>query len=288
MTTMITGATGTIGSQVTEVLLTKGAKDLVVTSRRLDALDKWKERGAKVAAVDLLEPNRLGDAFRGVDQLFLLSPQVPDFGERLPAIYEIAKASGVKHIVRFGALGANPDADFIVARQHGLADEALRNSGLAFTILQPTFFQENFVTFQGDAIRSQGAFYGSSGDGATAYVSGRDLAAAAAGILQAPERHAGETYVLTGPDAHRDAEVARLISEVTGREIRYVDLPAEHMRAGMIERGMPEWLADSLVGLEGVKRKGWASEVSPSLAQLLDHEPETLRSFLERNRGKLA
>jgi uncharacterized protein YbjT (DUF2867 family) len=259
-----------------------------VATRRPEAAAKWKARGAKVAEVDLLDGGHLAKAFDGVDRLFLLGPQPENFGARVAEVIAAANEAGVAHIVRLSAIGASSNGAFALSKEHGIADEALAQSGVGFTILQPTFFQDNFVNYQGAAIRGGGKFYGSSGDGKSSYVSARDIGRAAANILTAPDSHRGKTYVLTGPSAHSDDEVAALIGAVTGREVSYVDVPAEQMRASMLEQGTPAWLADSMVALEGVKRAGHAAAVSPHLAQLLDGEPETLRAFLERNRGKFA
>ena len=91
----------------------------------------------------------------------------------------------------------------------------------------------------------------------------------AAEILTKPEPHYAQSYVLTGGEVFTDQEVGALASEISGREIRYVDLPPEQLAQGLESQGMPPYMVDSWLGLENVKASGWAEEVSPLVAEIL-------------------
>lgn len=288
MTILITGATGTIGSQVASELLDRGAS-VRVASRRPEALARFAERGAEVTRIDLEDPASLAPALAGVTRAFVVGPQSgPDFGAHIELVVAAAAAAGVEHLLRYSALGADPEAPLALSREHGVAEAHVKAGPIPWTILEPTFYQDNIITFSGDSIRSEGVFYGAAGDGAATYVSSADIARVAAAILEDPAPHAGATYVLTGPEALSSAALAALATEVLGREIRYVDLPPETLGAGMRGAGLPGWLADALVGLEAVKRDGYAAAVSPAVREITGRDPESYRTFLERNRGKLA
>ena len=288
MTILITGATGTIGSQLARELLDRGVA-VRAASRRPEALADLAGRGAEVTHIDLMDPSSLEPAFDGVAAAFLVGPaDEPEFGDRLGPVVAAAARAGVEHLLRYSAFGAGPDAPIALARQHGIAEEHVKAGPIPWTVLRPTFYQDNLITLGGESIPSQGVFFGASGDGATAYVSSADIARVAAAVLENPGPHAGQTYVLTGPEALTALEVAALASEVLGREVRYADLPPETLGAGIRERGLPDWFAEALVALEGVKRAGYAAEVSPAVREITGRDPETYRAFLERNRGKLA
>jgi uncharacterized protein YbjT (DUF2867 family) len=286
-TTLITGATGTVGGALARELLDRGdrIKIGVRDPARAEALTR---RGAEAVTLDLDRPDRLGPALAGVDQLFLVGPTSEGFGETVGAVARAARDAGVGTVVRISALGADPDGSFPLARQHGVADRLLADSGVDYVVLAPTFFQDNLIKFAADSIRSDGAFYGASAGGKTAYVSSADIARAAAAILTDPAPHLGKTYTLTGPEALTDDEVAALASEVLGTAIRYRNVTPEALADGMRRAGTPDWIVDSMVALENVKAQGWAAAVSPAVESITGRAPESYRSFLDRNRGKLA
>lgn len=279
-TILVTGATGTIGKQVARLLLADGVA-IRVASRRPEALADLAELGAATAVrLDLEDPSTYAAAFEGVDAVFLVGPGGPGFGEHAAAAIDAARRAGVEHIVRYSALGASVDGTFPIAREHGIADRALEASEIGWTILQPTFYMDNFINFQGEAIRGQGAFYGASKGGKAAYVSSSDIAAVAAAVLRDPSSHAGQRYVLTGPQAHADAEVATLIGEAVGKPVQYVEVGEEGVAASLRERGADDFFVESMVGLEQVKQQGWAEAVSPDVEKVLGRPAQPFTAFL--------
>lgn len=289
MTTLITGATGTVGGHTATQLLDAGAKGIRVGTRRKETAAAFAERGAEVVQLDLEQPSSLGDAFAGVKRLLLVGPMPKDFGAATAEVIDAAKAAGVEFVLRISALGADATSEQNhLAKQHGIAEEHLKKSGLGYTILQPTFFADNFINFQGDAIRGQSTIYGASGEGKASYIDSEDIGRVSARILSEPDAHDGKTYVLTGPAAHSDAEIAALLSDVLGRTVRYVDLPPEQLLAGMKQGGLPDWLAESLVALEDVKKQGWAADVSPAVEQITGKKPGPVRDYFVKNRAKLS
>jgi uncharacterized protein YbjT (DUF2867 family) len=288
-TILVTGATGNLGSQLATQLLRDGDVRVRAAVRSNDAPKavELAERGAQLVRFDYTDEASMRDALAGVDRAFLVAPLVEDLDRLVTTSIDAARSAGVSHIVRASALGADADAPFALARWHGRADEYLARTGLAYTILKPTFFQDNALNFHGETIRAQGAFYGASGQGRSAYISSADIARTAAAILRDPSRHTGKTYVLTGGEALTDGEVATMLGEVAGRPIAYVNLEPEALAAGVRDSGAPEWLVEALVGLEGVKAQGFAAEISPAVAEITGQAPEPYRTFLDRHAAAL-
>lgn len=286
---LVTGATGKIGGQVARRLLAKG-KHIAVASRdpsQLDELVAASEGRAEARRLDLEDPSTFG-AFEGIHTAFLVGPTGPDFGERAAVAIEAAVKAGVQHIVRYSALGADPEsANSPLARQHGLGERAVEQSGVAWTILRPTFYQDNLVTYQGGAIKGTNAFYGASGEGRSAYVHSADIAEVAAEVLASPSAHEGQRYTLTGPAALTDAEVAAQITEAVGRPVAYVDVGDEGVAKSLRDAGTPEWFVKSMVVLEQVKRNGWASQVSPDIEKVLGRAPRPISAFLAEHADAL-
>lgn len=282
MTILITGATGTVGSRVAAALLERGER-VRVGVRAPEKAAALREAGAEVVRLDFEDPSTLAPAFEGVRRAFLLVPFVEDFDRLVPEVLAEAKRAGVSFVVKLSAVGAEPDALLPIGRRHAAADRAVAESGLGYAILQPTFFQDNILKFQRDALREQGAFYGASHGGRASYVSSRDIAEVAAEILVDPAAHDGARYVLTGPEALEDARVAELASAAFGAPVRYVDVPDDAYADSMRQRGAPEWMVESMLGLERLKSSGQAAGVSPAVEQILGRPPEPMASFLSRH-----
>lgn len=280
---LVTGATGTIGRQVALALAKDGVPVRAAVRDPAKAVD-LAQAGVELVSLDLGDPMRVAAALDGVDRLFLLTPFVEHPMPMIEAVLVAARNAGVRHVVRLSAAGADPSSPLGLVREHGEIEEAIKRSEIGWTILQPTFFMDNLLNFgAAQTIAAEGRFYGAAGDGKTAYVSGVDVGAVAAKILQDPAAHAGQTYVLTGGEALSGDELAALVGELRGKPVKYVDLTLEQQRAAMEQQGVPGWTIDGIVGLEGVKRAGWAAAVSPAVQQILGRAPESYRTFLQRH-----
>jgi uncharacterized protein YbjT (DUF2867 family) len=136
----------------------------------------------------------------------------------------------------------------IFPRQHADSEDYLRASGVACTSLRPNGFMQNFVNYHAPTINTQGVFYGSQADGKVSHIDIRDIAAVAVKVLTG-DGHEGKAYTLTGREALSNARIAEILSDGTGREIRYVDLPPEQFKQALLAAGTPEWSADALIDL---------------------------------------
>jgi nucleoside-diphosphate-sugar epimerase len=121
-------------------------------------------------------------------------------------------------------------------------------------------------------------FYGVQGDGKVSHIDIRDIAAMAVKALT-ENGHEGKAYTLTGPEALSNARVAEILSEDTGREIRYVDLPPEQFKQALLAAGVPEWSANALIDLQLLYRRGGANAVTRDVEELLGRKPITFEQF---------
>jgi uncharacterized protein YbjT (DUF2867 family) len=282
---LVTGATGTIGKQVVRALRERGL-DVRAGARTPESLQDLKALGAETVRIDWDDQASLEAAFAGIDRVFLLTPFVEDDLPHVKAGVAAARAAGVSFILRMSAAGADPSSPAALPRHHGQGENLVKESGIRWAVIQPNFFQDNFVNYQAGSIKAQGAFYGAGGEGKTAYISSSDVGASAAAILAAPDKHGSQTYVLTGPEALSDGEAARLLGALLGREVKFVNLGPDDLAAGLRSQGTPEWQVQALLFLETVKANGWASAVSPAVEQITGRAPENVRSFLERNKAR--
>lgn len=273
---LVTGATGTIGADVVKGLAAKGSKTRALVRSR-DKAKAFAGRNVEVAVGDLDDPSSLDGAFAGVAKLFLLSPGDPRQVALQRNAIQAAKKAGVGHVVKLSALGAAPDAKIALGRWHAETEAEIRASGLPFTFLQPHSFMQNTLAFAATT-KAENAFYAPMKNGAISMIDTRDIADAAVAALTSAG-HEGKTYVLTGPEAVSYHDVAAKLSAATGRTIRYVDVPPEAAKQGMLGAGLPEWLANDLVSLYAVFAAGHAASVSPAVRELTGAPGRTYEGF---------
>jgi uncharacterized protein YbjT (DUF2867 family) len=139
---------------------------------------------------------------------------------------------------------------------------------------------QNYLTAFGEAIRSRRLFAMPQGRGAVSVVDVRDVAAVAVAALTDTEtRHHGQCYELTGPEALANDDIAEILSEVTHRAIRYVNVSEREARETMRNQGMPKWLVEVLLELYRVSRDGMAARVSSATQDVLGRAPISFRQF---------
>jgi uncharacterized protein YbjT (DUF2867 family) len=225
--------------------------------------------------LDFDKPETLGPALRGVETLFLLSTTVAPEAD----VAREAKAAGVKRIVKLSVLRAARE-EFIFARWHRAAEQAIEASGVPWTFLRPGSFMQNVVNYMGDTIRSQNAIYTAAPDAPVAHIDARDIGAVAARVLS-EAGHEGKAYELAGPEAPTYRDVAALLSRALGREIRVVAISDEDHRRAAIGAGAPEPYADALVDLERFYRTGKAGEVVADLQKMLGRPPGRFDAYVK-------
>lgn len=270
---LITGASGTVGREV----LQQVAKLSLKVRAAFQSLSKASvPTGVEAVSLDYNQPDTVRAALRGVDRVFLVGPVAPNLVELESKATDVIKDSGVRNIVKLSAMGTSA-ATF--PRQHQESEEYIKSSGVPYTFLRPNGFMQNTVNYNGATIKSQNAFYGSQGEGRVSQIDVRDIAAVAARVLT-EDRHAGKTYTLTGPEAISNSRIAEILSSVLGREIKYVDLPAEQLKSSMVAAGVPPWNAGGIVDLGELYRNGGASEVSGDVERILGRKPASFEQFV--------
>ena len=85
--------------------------------------------------------------------------------------------------------------------------------------------------------------------------------------------------MLTGPAALGIDEVARILSETAGREIKYVDLPESAARDGMLQAGVPQWQVDALMDLHATNKKNRWSTVTSDIEKVTGKPPTDFAHF---------
>jgi uncharacterized protein YbjT (DUF2867 family) len=268
---LITGASGTVGTEVVKALAEQGAPFRAAYRTRPQNLPP----GVEAVALDYDQPETLAPALRGVDTLFLLSTTVaPEL-----SVAKEARAAGVRRVVKLSVLNSG-EPGFTFGAWHRVAEDAIEQSGLLWTHLRPNGFMQNVINYMGQTVKGQGALYSSAAEAKVSTVDARDIGAVAARVLT-EAGHEGKSYDLTGPAALGYADVAAILTRVLGRPITYVPITDEEYKRGSVAAGIPEAYADALVNLNANYREGKFARLSPDVQALLGRAPGTFEEFAE-------
>ena len=276
---LVTGATGATGVEIVRALL-----DLGNVPR---ALARDPEKAARllgdeveIARGDFADADSLAAACDGVEAALLLTAPTPDTVADQARFVDAAKRAGVRRVVKLSAAGSYPGAPSRFGDWHGRAERHLEASGLAWTHLRPTFFLQNLLGQAG--MVKGGTLYMPAGDGRAPFVDVRDIAAVAAHAL-AEDGHEGRVYDVTGPEAVSYADIAATFTRVLGREVRYVDVPPEAARKGMVDAGLPAWMADAVNELNASMKQWRLTGVTDVVRRIGRKEPVTVEQFVREH-----
>jgi uncharacterized protein YbjT (DUF2867 family) len=281
-TILVTGATGTLGSEVIKQLSSvTPAVNIKAGVHSAQNVKKNSDR-VEVVLIDYNKPETLKEALNQVDKLFLLTPDVPNAHELASNMVIEAKKAGIGHIVKQSVMGADLEADVDTMRLHRQAEKIIEQSGIPFTFLRPNEFMQNFVNFHSPSIKNNNAFYLPLEDAKVSLVDVRDIAAVAVKSLtedRSDKHNNNKTYLITGQEALSYHQAADILSNATGKKISYVNISEEEARGAMKEMGMSDWLINTISELHGYFRKGNASQVSSAVEEVTGKKPISFSQF---------
>jgi uncharacterized protein YbjT (DUF2867 family) len=265
----VTGATGNVGRPLVAALAAAGEEVTVVSRRPLDA---DLPTGVTHRQADLNEPETLRDVLDGAEALFLLAA-----GEDPQAILDVAKSGGVRRVVLLSSQGAGTRPE-IYAHPRTFED-AVRGSGLDWTILRPGGFDSNAFLWA-ESVRARRTVSAPFADVALPFIDPADISEVAAVTLRSGD-HAGRTYVLTGPAAVSPRDQARALGDALGTPLRFVEQSPAEARAQLL-RFMPQPIVDATLSVLGDPTPE-ERQVSPDVERLLGRRPRPFASWATRN-----
>lgn len=277
---LITGSTGKVGQHLVSTLKAQGVP-FKALARSEGSAQALAAQGVEVLRGDLTDATSFKAALAGIDTLFLLSSSTDPFSAEAGAV-SIAKAAGVKKIVKLSAAGVQADSSSSLLRGHARVERLIEDSGLTWIFLRPSFFMQNWVLYNAPAIKAKQPVYANAGDQRLGWVDIRDIAAVAAEALTSSNLD-GRILELTGPEPLSYAQVAAKLTELLGREVPYVPVPDGAAFVGMQAVGMPTDFAWALVTLYQFVRRGGA-DVTTQTVELVTGKPaRALDAFLQEH-----
>ncbi|MFF8713975.1 NAD(P)H-binding protein [Streptomyces sp. NPDC015184] len=212
---LVTGATGNIGSALLKGLHARGAGPLRGLTR--DAARASFPEGVEVKEGDFADMASLKPALDGVRSLFLVSRMGSDAD-----ILDAARRADVEHVVLVSSITAQTHPHLGPARENMAAEQLLKDSGMAWTVLRPTQFASNAMWWAA-SIREHQTVRVPYADTGLPTIHPADIAAVAQVALTEPG-HQGRTYALTGPERVTARQQVEAIAAALGREVPFAEI----------------------------------------------------------------
>lgn len=282
-TIAITGATGKFGRAVLDQLgpLLSANVRVRACTRDPDRFDHGKAHVDEVRRADFADPESLDEAFQNVDTLLLVSIEGDDdlrirlHGQATAA----AVRAGVHRIIYTSFFDVAPDSPSVVATVHRLSEEAIRNSGCAYTFLRNGPYVDNIALSIAAAARTNGVFRMASGAACMPFIARTDLALAAASALMAmPEGN--EIYRLSGPELLTYEALCDQVGAVVGVPVHHASISDDDYRADLDAQGLSPALRDRRIAYVQAMRLGFMTALTDDFQRLVGRAPRAMREVV--------
>ena len=281
---LVLGGSGRLGRETVKLLAKSGTQKVRVLLRDHAKAAAFtgagsaftSAAGVEVVTGEMTDAEALAQALHNVERVFTIPPNVRDQAEMENGVYQAARRAGVSHILKLSTATADPHSPCYFFRQHALAEEHLKNSGVAYTVLRSNSFMQNLLWFAQE-IKTKRSFSLPMAVVKTAPVDLRDVASVASTILTGDGHH-GETYNLSGPEKLSFAEIAQKLSTATGKQIAYHDIDPNDFLQMLLRAGIPAWYAEAVMASWSVARES-EPIVTNTVSALTKRSPITFAQF---------
>jgi uncharacterized protein YbjT (DUF2867 family) len=275
---LVIGATGNIGSRVTQRLVDAGARPSVFVRSAKGAKALFGDR-VDIHTGDLDTPGRaLATALAGVDGVFLVTDGW-DLETRDRAVSLAARDAGVRHVVKLSTLDVRTGIG--TGPWHARGEQAVRESGVAFTFIQAAGFMTNALGWSA-AISRDGVLRSSTGQGKIAFIHPDDIAAVATAALTTRD-HDGEALVITGREALSYGEMAAAIGRAIDRPVGFEEISDRQAYAGIVRWAGEGPYADALVDIWRAVREGRLETMTDGVKRVTGRQPIPFAQWAAEN-----
>ncbi|MFE3034178.1 NAD(P)H-binding protein [Streptomyces canus] len=280
---LVTGATGTIGSDVVRRLVARGEKVRALTREPGRA---QLPPGAEAVRGHHRDLGSVASAMAGADAAFLVGVFGPEDAGSDRGMVAAARAAGVRRVVKLSAISAGDPRTGLGGIAHGHGEEAVRESGLEWVILRPSAFASNTLGWA-EAVRAGTPVPNMLGEGRQGVVDPRDVAEIAVAALAGPG-HVGRTYTLTGPETLSPQDQAATLSEVLGRRVELRELTPPETRELLVASGWSEESAQGMLRSVRFVAEGGNAVVTGDVEEVLGRPARTYREWARDHREAFA
>jgi NAD(P)H dehydrogenase (quinone) len=279
---LVTGATGNLGAAAVDRLLARtDGSNVAVLVRDPAKAAGLAQRGVSVRVGDYGDPGLLARAMEGVDRVLLIaSNQFQQRAQQHQNVLEAVKAAGMKLLgFTSRSLKDIEGSENVMLHDYFETEAQIRDSGVPAVIFRNALYLDTLPFFLGGPKVFEEGIRLPTGNGRVAFALRREMGEAAANAML---DHTGpnRTYVLAAPNAYSFDDVARALSEISGKTVTYESVGDEEFVAHAVKVGVPEQMAGHLVQSLHDVRDNQLDETSADLEALLGRAPASLKDGL--------
>lgn len=285
---LVTGASGQLGKRVIELLLERGGgARILAATRKPEGLAELAARGVELRRADFDDEASLASAFQGVERALLISTDSLDEpGKRQrqhAAAVKAFKAAGVQHVVYTSIVNPAPSR-ILISADHAATEAELEKSGLQHTVLRNNMYADMLLLGTLQRAIAAGKLVNASGAGKVGYVTREDCARIAAAVLSEPPL-GNQKLDVTGPETLSGADLAALVSEISGKKLEHLSIPLAALVDGMVQHGLPRPLAEVYASFDAGTAAGELDVKSDHVERFTGKKPQALGDFLRANQA---
>jgi uncharacterized protein YbjT (DUF2867 family) len=277
-TVLVTGLRGKTGRQVAAALVRR--KGVAVRGAGRNVAD-LNFPGVIASRLDWQDSASWPGTLAGVEAIYLVKPKTADPAGTVASFLRLA--GSVERVVLLSEIDASNRDEATDERK---VERVVESSPMAWTILRPNWFMQNFTepSYYLEAVRDAGELKAPTGGQSTSFVDTRDIAEVATAALL-DSGHARRSYTLTGPQALTLAEVARSIGQAAGHQVRHIDPPLNEYLEALSDKGTAKAAVEYYRRIYACIQDGRTSIISADLEQVTGRPPRTFSAFVEENKN---
>lgn len=280
MKVLVTGATGNVGQYVVSELLAMD-EEVVVASRHPSKLSERFGKDCQIVHLDFTKPETFKEALEGVDRIFLVRPPHLGKPEDLYPFLDALRETKPKLLAFLSLMGIENNP----IPPHHKIEKYIEHLGLPYAHIRPGFFMQNLSGIHALEIKQNNEIFVPAGRSKTSFIDAADIGLAIATVLHRPDLYKCTTHTITGPEALNYYQIAEILSEVTGRVIRYKKPGFLKYRSYYINtRGLNKAYVNVTVMLYLMTRLGSAKKVTTCFEDLTGQQPRSFKSFATLHR----
>ena len=277
---LVTGATSDVGTAVLKELLARRIPVRAFVHKPF-AAERLEAQGVEAFLGDMTEQESVHKSLQGIKGVYLISPVTAHLFATEQLWAEEARRAGVRYLVKQSEIGADPQSLSPLLQDHGRAEDAIRTSGVPYTILRTLYFMQNFAPMYAHSIITRGMLYAPLANARISYVDARDIGAVVAHLL-GEEKHQYKEYEVTGPEAITCTQLAEIFSSFLHTPVHYATISDEETEKELLGRYSP-WRAHAVVTLLQFYRQGGGNLVTPVVDEVTGRKPRTAAAFISEH-----
>lgn len=280
MNILLTGATGNLGTHITEQAIDQGINNFHIGVRNLDKVPKAWNDHVSVRQLDYFDPKSLIEAFQGIDVVVFIPSIIHPSIKRIPEVENLvyaAKEANLKHIIYIGYYADQHNNPFHMSPYFGYAERLLATSGIDYTYIRMAMYMDPLKHYLPELAKMHKLIY-PVGNGRINYISRHDIARGVIAVLQQPKTW-GQRYLLSGY-SYSMIELAEILSEVSGESIEYDPVSLETF-AEMYDE--PKGFGTLLASMYEAGARSLLDQHSDDFEKLVGDQPQTFKEFFRQD-----